>query len=65
MAHSHEEKEKSENIDNLYYLVAAVCGVFTGWVIDKGIVWIFVGLVLGLLTAALFLRVFVRGREER
>jgi hypothetical protein len=62
MAYSHEEKEKS--IDNLYYLVALVCGVFTGWVIDKGWVWIVVGAVLGLLTAALYLRVFVRGREE-
>ncbi|MDB5154739.1 MAG: hypothetical protein JWR54_3490, partial [Mucilaginibacter sp.] len=31
----------------------------------KGYTWIFVGGVLGLLTAALFLSVFVRGREQR
>ena len=63
MAHHHEEKEKS--INNLYYLVGVVCGLFTGAVIEKGITWIIVGGVLGLLTAALFLQVFVRGREQR
>ena len=63
MAHHHEEKEK--NIAGLYYLVAVVCGLFTGAVIEKGIAWIIVGGVLGVLTAALFLQVFVRGREQR
>jgi len=63
MAHHHEEKEK--NIDGLYYLVAVACGLFTGAVIEKGIAWIIVGGVLGVLTAALFLQVFVRGREQR
>jgi len=65
MAHAHDEKEKKVNVENLYYLVALACGVFTGWIIDKGWIWVLVGAVLGLLTAALFLRVFVRGREER
>lgn len=64
MAHSQNEKEKELNIENLYYLVAVVCGAFTGWIIDKGWIWVLVGVVLGLLTATLFLRVFVRGREE-
>jgi hypothetical protein len=63
MEHHAKEEEKSYNY--LYYVVALVCGLFTGAVIDKGFTWIFVGGVLGLLTAALFLQVFVRGREER
>ena len=63
MAHTHEGKEKS--INSLYYLVALVSGLFTGWVLDVSWVWIPVGGLLGLLAAALFLNVFVRGREDR
>lgn len=63
MAHHAKEEEKS--YDYLYYLVALVCGLITGAVIDRGITWVIVGAVLGLLSAALYLKVFVRGREER
>ncbi len=67
MAHHHEEVEKKDevNFNALYYLVGLLCGLFTGAILDKGYTWIFVGGVLGLLTAALFLSVFVRGREQR
>ncbi|MFB9841073.1 hypothetical protein [Mucilaginibacter ginsenosidivorans] len=64
MAH-HQPAEKEKNIDSLYYLVAVVCGLFTGVVIDNGIGWIITFGVLFLLFAALFLQVFVRGREQR
>jgi hypothetical protein len=60
---NHQEEEK--NYDFLYYLVALVSGLFVGAIIDKGFTWIFVGGVLGLLSAALFLRVLVKGREQR
>jgi membrane associated rhomboid family serine protease len=66
MAHHHEEEKKDEvNFNALYYLVGLLSGLFVGVIIDKGYTWIFVGGVLGLLTAALFLSVFVRGREQR
>jgi hypothetical protein len=65
MAHHHEEKKEEINFNALYYLVGMVSGMFVGAIIDKGYTWIFVGGVLGLLTAALFLSVFVRGREQR
>jgi len=61
MKHQHEEEK---NIDNLYYLVALVCGLFTGAIIEKGFIWVPIGGVLGLLTAAFFLKVLVKGREE-
>ncbi|MBS1524167.1 MAG: hypothetical protein JST19_00875 [Bacteroidetes bacterium] len=61
----HHAKEEEKSYDYLYYVVALVCGLFTGAVINDGFTWIFVGGVLGLLLAALFLKVFVRGREER
>ena len=60
---NHQEEEK--NYDFLYYLVALVSGLFVGAIIDKGFTWIFVGGVLGLLSAALFLKVLVKGREQR
>jgi membrane associated rhomboid family serine protease len=65
MAHHHEEKKEEINFNALYYLVGMLSGLFVGAIIDKGYTWIFVGGVLGLLTAALFLSVFVRGREQR
>jgi uncharacterized membrane protein len=65
MANHHEEKKEEINFNALYYLVGLISGLFVGAIIDKGFTWIFVGGVLGLLTAALFLSVFVRGREQR
>ena len=61
MAHHQEEKEI--NITGLYYLVGLFSGLLTGLFIDNGI-----GLTIslgatGLLFAALFQQVFVRGRE--
>ena len=63
MAHQHEEEEK--NYDYIYYLVALVCGMFVGAVIDRGLIYIPVGGVFGLLTTALFLKFLVRGREGK
>ncbi len=66
MAHHHEEEKKEEiNFNALYYLVGLISGLFTGAILNVGYIWIFVGGVLGLLTAALFLSVLVRGREQR
>jgi hypothetical protein len=62
MKHHHEEEERS--YDYIYYLVALVCGLFVGAIIDVGFVWIPVGGFLGLLTAAFFLNVLVKGRED-
>ncbi len=62
MAHHHKEEEKK--YDYMYYLVALVCGLITGAILEVGFIWIPVGGVLGLLTAAFFLNVLVKGREE-
>jgi len=59
----HHQKEE-ENFDYVYYLTGLVCGLFTGAIIDKGFTWIFVGGVLGLLTAAFFLNVLAKSSEE-
>jgi hypothetical protein len=59
----HEEEAKS--YDYVYYLVGLVSGIFTGAILDIGLIWALVGGVLGLLTAGLFLSVLVRSREEK
>ncbi|MFD0794639.1 hypothetical protein ACFQZX_13515 [Mucilaginibacter litoreus] len=62
MSHHHHEEEKS--YDYIYYLVALVCGLFVGAIVDRGFIWIPVGGVFGLLTAAVFIKFLVKGREE-
>jgi hypothetical protein len=59
----HEENEQAK-YDYIYYLVGLIAGVLTGAVLDVGMLWALVGGVLGLLTAALFLNVLVKGRED-
>ena len=58
----HTTEEKS--YDYLYYLVAIFTGIFVGAIIEQGFVWIIVGAVLGLLSAAFFLNVLVKGRGD-
>ena len=48
----------------MYYLVGLIAGMFTGGIIEKGFIWVPIGGVLGLLTAAFFLKVLVKGREQ-
>ncbi|WPU94942.1 hypothetical protein SNE25_05330 [Mucilaginibacter sabulilitoris] len=59
----HEEEEKS--LDFIFYLVGLVSGLFVGAIIDVGFIWIPIGGVLGLLTAAFFVTVLVKGRGEK
>ena len=65
MAHQHEEAKEEVNFSALYYIVGLLTGLFIGVVIDQGFTWIFSLVVVGLLLAALFQSVFVRGREQR
>ena len=62
MKHHHEEEERS--LDFVYYLVALLSGLFVGFILDVGFIWIPVSGVLGLLTAAFFLNVLVKNRED-
>jgi len=57
-------KKEEENYDSLFYIIGLLAGMFTGAVIEKGFAWVVVGGVMGLLTAAFFLNVLVKGREK-
>lgn len=61
MSHHHEEEK---NFDYVFYLIAAFSGAFVGAIVDRGFIYIPVGAVLGLLTAAVFIKFLVRGREN-
>ncbi|MDN3550401.1 hypothetical protein [Mucilaginibacter aquaedulcis] len=60
-----KQHEEEKNLDFIFYLVGLVSGLFVGGIIDKGFTWIFVGGVLGLLTAGFFVTVLVKGRNEK
>ena len=61
----HQQEDTPVNIKGLYYLVGLLTGLFTGLVTAGTIGWIIALGVVGLLFAALFQQVFVRGREQR
>jgi hypothetical protein len=61
---SQHHTPKKINDFNLYYLVGLVAGVFTGAVIECSIIYLVTGAVVGLLFAALYTNVLVKGRVD-
>ncbi|MGV3508890.1 MAG: hypothetical protein ACO1N7_06330 [Sphingobacteriaceae bacterium] len=59
------EADKKDNQDyGIYFLLAAICGVATAWVVSGSILWIFIGAILGLLVAGFFVNVIVKGKRD-
>ena len=59
------EAEKKDNQDyGIYFLLAAICGVATAWVVSGSILWIFIGAILGLIVAGFFVNVIVKGKRD-
>lgn len=59
------EAEKKDNQDyGIYFLLAAICGVATAWVVSGSILWIFLGAIIGLLVAGFFVNVIVKGKRD-
>lgn len=61
--HTHQEEE-AKKYDYLYYVIGLIAGMITGFVIDKDFIWIPIGGVLGLLTAAFFANVVAKSSEK-
>lgn len=61
--HSHQEEE-SKKYDYLYYVIGLVAGLTTGFVIDRDFIWIPIGGVLGLLSAAFFANIVAKSSEK-
>jgi len=62
MTHHHHKEQ--ENYDKLYYTIGLLAGLFTGVVIDNGIILIVILGVFGLLFTAFFLQLLVKGRGD-
>jgi len=56
--------EENKSYDIYFYLIGLLAGLFVGTVIGQGLIYIPIGGVLGLLTAVLFIKFMVRGRES-
>ena len=56
--------KKEDNFLYVYYLVALVCGIFVGVIIEDGFVWVIACGILGLLTAAFYVNVLVKDRRD-
>ncbi len=55
---------KEENHDRYFYIIGLLAGLFIGAIVNRGFIYIPVGAILGLLSAALFLKVLVKGRQS-
>lgn len=57
----HKNQDSSTGI---YFILAIIFGVLTGWVSTSSIVYALMGAIVGLLFAGLFVSVFVKGKHE-
>jgi hypothetical protein len=62
MKHEHTEEK---NYDYLYYVIGLGFGLLTGLFLEKGFIYVPIGGAVGLLFAAFFLNVLVKGREDK
>ena len=63
--HQHHNEEEVKSYAYLYYVIGLVFGMITGAVIEKDFIWIPIGGVLGLLTAAFFANVISKSSEAK
>ena len=59
---NHDTTEKTNY--SIYYILAVIFGVLTAWVIMGSVLYVLLGAFLGLLTAAFFVNVIVKNRED-
>jgi ABC-type iron transport system FetAB permease component len=62
--HQQHQEEEEKSYAYLYYVIGLVFGLITGFVIEKDFIWVPIGGVLGLLTAAFFANVVSKSSEK-
>lgn len=55
-----ENPDKKSN--SLYFILAAIFGILTAWIVTGSFGWIIVGAILGLLTAGFYVNVLAKDR---
>ncbi|NCD69488.1 hypothetical protein [Mucilaginibacter agri] len=58
------QHEEEKNFNYIYYVVAMISGMFVGAIIERGVIYILVGAILGLLTAGLFLKTLAKSSHD-
>lgn len=63
---NHENQEGNATHQNfsVLYLLAAITGVLTAWILTGSVLWMIISVILGLLTAGFFINVLIKGSEE-
>ena len=46
-----------------YYILGAIFGILTAWIISESVIWTLSGAIIGLVFAAFFVNTLVRDRE--
>lgn len=49
-----QEIEEVKNFDSLYYIIGLIAGIITAYIVQGTFLWMLIGAVLGLLSAAFF-----------
>lgn len=62
MKHHHQEQEIKDA--GIYYLIGLLHGLFIGVILDSGFIWVPILGIVGLLLAAFFVNLLVKGREK-
>ncbi len=57
-----ENNEQTPTNYSLFYILAAITGILTAWVITGSVLIMLLGVVLGLLSAGFFVNVLVKER---
>lgn len=55
---------KTETNYSIMYLLAVITGILTAWVVTASFLWMFIGAVLGLLSAGFFVNRVMKDGEE-
>ena len=58
-----ENHEQTPTNYSLFYILAAITGVLTAWIVTGSVLTMLLGAVLGLLSAGFFVNVLVKDRE--
>jgi hypothetical protein len=59
------ETEKNTEDYGICFLLAALCGIATAWVVSGSLLYMFIGALLGLLSAGFFVNVILRKGNTR
>lgn len=58
------QQTNQDSSTGIYFILAIIFGVLTGWVSTSSLVYAIIGAIVGMLFAGLFVSVFVKGKHD-